>query len=104
MNPKIRDKVMFLCLLSFAVSVAIASLEQKVAIILLIVSSGAFILIGFLRGSRHSRSANPSQRKAASNNEVNHIKSRFMSGLCHSLQLEKTAVAVTSRSFLGGNN
>jgi hypothetical protein len=66
-NLKVRDKGMAFCLLLFIVSVVVASFEQKVAIILLIASSGVFILIGLLQGSRNSRSANPCQRKVMSN-------------------------------------
>lgn len=66
MNPKVRDRVMLFCLVSFAVSIAITSFEQKAAIILLIVSIGAFSLIGFLRGSKASHSPNPTRRKVIS--------------------------------------
>jgi hypothetical protein len=65
MSLKVRDKAMLFCLLSFVVSVAVASFEQKLAIILLVVSSGFFILTGLLQ-----RMKSRSPRESASTKVV----------------------------------
>jgi hypothetical protein len=68
MSLEVKDKVIFFCFVLFIVSIiVVAFFEQKVAISLLIVSSGILILIGFLQGLRISRSENPSSQKVISN-------------------------------------
>lgn len=55
MRHMTRDKVMFLCLCLFALSAAVAALNQETAILLLVASSGTFVLMGLVDNPRKER-------------------------------------------------
>jgi len=76
MRPMTRDRVMFLSLCLFALSVAIAALNEETAILLLIASSGTFILMGVVDDPKKERLVDSNFGKSLSQNNVDGLGER----------------------------
>ncbi len=63
MKFKTRDTVMFLCLCLFALSAVIAPLNEETGILLLVASSGVFILGGLLSVSTKEHLPNADRKR-----------------------------------------
>ena len=76
MKPITRGKVMLLCLCLFALSAATAALGEETAILLLIASSGTFVLVGLVDDSKKDRLADSSFGNSRPLNKVNGLRQK----------------------------
>jgi len=76
MKSMTRGRVMLLCLCLFALSAATTALSEETAILLLIASSGAFVLVGLVDDSKKDRLAASSFGDSRPLNNANALRQK----------------------------
>lgn len=76
MKTVTRGKVMLLCLCLFVLSAAVAALSEETAILLLIASSGTFVLVGLVDDSKKERPMDSSFRSSPSRKNVEGLRQK----------------------------